>query len=73
MPLAIGATLFLIAWINATKIVGDLMPPIGVYPERYRVDAFPSAVQLIRLRQSAENEKPKVCKRVAAICYTHGA
>jgi len=28
------------------EVVGDLMQPLGIYPERYRVGAFPSERQL---------------------------
>jgi hypothetical protein len=45
-----------VAWADVAAIVGDLLQPIGVYPERYRVETFPSAAQLVRLRQAAENQ-----------------
>jgi hypothetical protein len=33
------------------EVVGDLMTPLGVYPERYKVTAFPSAEQLDAIAQ----------------------
>ena len=33
-------------WQRVREVVGDLMQPMGVYPERYRVEAFPTAPQL---------------------------
>jgi hypothetical protein len=34
------------------EIAGDLMKPVGIYPERYLVDDFPSETQLAALAQS---------------------
>jgi uncharacterized protein YtpQ (UPF0354 family) len=34
------------SWDKVVAIVGDLMTPMGIYPERYRVQDFPSAEQL---------------------------
>jgi hypothetical protein len=34
------------SWQRVREIVGDLMQPMGLYPERYRVAAFPTAKQL---------------------------
>jgi hypothetical protein len=34
------------AWEHVQQIVGDLMEPLGVYPERYRVKEFPSPAEL---------------------------
>ena len=36
-------------WEHVRQIVGDLMEPLGLYPERYRVREFPSAAQLERI------------------------
>jgi len=33
-------------WQQVRDIVGDLMQPLGTYPERYRVVAFPNSEQL---------------------------
>jgi hypothetical protein len=33
-------------WQKVRDVVGDLMQPLGVYPERYRVNKFPTAQQL---------------------------
>jgi hypothetical protein len=33
-------------WASVTRVVGDLMEPQGLYPERYRVRDFPSEEQL---------------------------
>jgi hypothetical protein len=33
-------------WERVCEVVGDLMEPLGIYPERYRVRAFPTAEQL---------------------------
>ncbi len=37
------------AWERVRQVVGDLMTPEGLYPERYRVRQFPSAEQLAAL------------------------
>ena len=29
-------------WEKVVEAAGDLMTPMGMYPERYRVEAFPS-------------------------------
>ena len=34
------------SWGRVCEVVGDLMEPVGLYPERYRVMAFPSEEQL---------------------------
>lgn len=36
-------------WEHVRQVVGDLMEPLGLYPERYRVREFPSAAQLERI------------------------
>jgi len=33
-------------WGKAEAVLGDLMKPVGLYPERYLVEAFPSDEQL---------------------------
>jgi hypothetical protein len=37
------------AWEKVKQVVGDLMTPQGLYPERYHVGAFPSEAQLAAL------------------------
>lgn len=37
------------SWERAAKLVGDLLVPQGMYPERYRVEAFPTDDQLAAL------------------------
>ena len=37
------------AWDQVQQIVGDLMEPQGLYPERYRVREFPTAEQIERI------------------------
>jgi hypothetical protein len=34
------------SWEQARTVLGDLMKPLGLYPERYEVEAFPSEEQL---------------------------
>ncbi len=36
----------MVPWDKVVEIAGDLMAPMGTYPERYRVEEFPSADQL---------------------------
>jgi hypothetical protein len=38
-------------WERVREIAGDLMKPVGIYPERYLVDDFPSEPQLAALAQ----------------------
>ena len=33
-------------WEKVVEAAGDLMTPMDMYPERYRVEEFPSAEQL---------------------------
>lgn len=42
-----------VPWNVVRDEVGDLMKPQDMYPERYRIDEFPTAKQLERLKQSA--------------------
>jgi hypothetical protein len=37
------------AWEQAEAILGDLLKPVGIYPERYLVEAFPTAEQFAAL------------------------
>ena len=41
-----GEVVGLADFVTVREVVGDLMTPLGVYPERYKVTAFPSAEQL---------------------------
>ena len=41
-------------WENVAEIVGDLMTPMGMYPERYRVEGFPTAAQLVAMGYELE-------------------
>ncbi len=43
-----------VAWADAHAVVGAVMKPYGCYPERYRVDEFPSDAQLAELQQRVE-------------------
>jgi hypothetical protein len=44
-------------WERVRAVVGDLMTPVeGVYPERWRVDAFPTAAQLDAIGLAAFKE-----------------
>jgi hypothetical protein len=36
----------LVSWSKVEEIAGDLLVPQGMYPERYRVEEFPSDDQL---------------------------
>ena len=47
------ADLVLVAWDQASTIVGELMEPTEHMPERVRVRRFPDAAQLARLRELA--------------------
>jgi hypothetical protein len=48
-------------WDRVQSVVGDLMTAVGCYPERFRVDGFPSAEQLQELGFAAgfEGMAPK--------------
>ncbi len=41
-------------WEKVVEIVGDLMTPMGMYPERYRVEEFPTAEQLAAMGNELE-------------------
>jgi hypothetical protein len=47
------------AWDDVEDVVGDLLEPFGVYPERYKVESFPSDEQLAILwaKLSAEGHR----------------
>jgi hypothetical protein len=36
-------------WGRAESVLGDMLKPVGLYPERYLVDGFPSEEQLAAL------------------------
>ena len=44
---------FFVPWEQVQKVAGSLMQPQGLYPERYRVQAFPSPQQMAQLRAQA--------------------
>lgn len=41
-------------WEKVVEIVGDMMTPLGIYPERYRVEGFPTADQLAAMGNELE-------------------
>ena len=41
-------------WDKLVEIAGDLMTPMGMYPERYRVEGFPTAAQLVAMGYELE-------------------
>ena len=43
------AATMMVPWQRVREVVGDLMQPQGMHPERYLVEAFPSSDQLARL------------------------
>ena len=38
------------AWEKVEKVAGELMTPLDMYPERYRVAEFPSIEQLAAIK-----------------------
>ncbi len=44
----------MVSWDKVAEFVGDLMTPMGMYPERYRVDGFPTADQLAAVGNELE-------------------
>lgn len=48
-----AADSFFVPWDAAHNVLGKLMEPLGLYPERYRVSAFPSNDDLDLLRLAA--------------------
>jgi uncharacterized protein YtpQ (UPF0354 family) len=47
----------LVPWNVVQKTVGELMVPQGIYPERYRVDSFPSGSQFAAILGAAKRER----------------
>jgi hypothetical protein len=48
-----GSTVTLLGvgeWDRVREVVGDLIEPLGVYPERYRVRSFPTSEQLREIK-----------------------
>ena len=45
-------------WEKVVEIAGDLMTPMGIYPERYRVEGFPTAEQLAAMGNELEARQP---------------
>jgi hypothetical protein len=45
-------------WERAQAALGDLMKPVGLYPERYLVEAFPSGEKFAALGQGNETARP---------------
>ena len=41
-------------WEKVAEVAGDLMTPLEVYPERYRVEGFPTAEQLAAMGNELE-------------------
>jgi hypothetical protein len=50
-----GEIIGMAAWDRVEKAVGNLMTPTSLYPERFRVEAFPSAEQLAALCPSGRS------------------
>ena len=46
-----GGQPLMVEWDRVVDLVGDRMTPQGIYPERYRVDAYPTPDELARLGQ----------------------
>ena len=47
----------LVPWNAVQKTVGHMMVPQGLYPERYRVDSFPSGPQFAAILSAAKRER----------------
>jgi len=47
----------MLPWNVVQKTVGELMVPQGMYPERYRVDSFPSGPQFAAILGAAKRER----------------
>ena len=43
-------------WEKVAEIAGDFMTPMGMYPERYRVEGFPTADQLAAMGNELEGQ-----------------
>jgi hypothetical protein len=50
-----GSEPMLVAWDKAEQVVGHLFSPQEIYPERVRVDEFPTADELERLKALADD------------------
>ena len=44
----------MVDWDRVVEVVGDLMKPQGIYPERYRVEDFPTVEQLAAMGNELE-------------------
>jgi len=44
------------SWERVEAVVGDMMTPLGIYPERYRVDEFPTPEQLAEMGNELGDE-----------------
>jgi len=47
----------MVPWNAVQKTVGHMMVPTGLYPERYRVDSFPSGPQFAAILGAAKRER----------------
>jgi len=47
----------MVPWNVVQKTVGHTMVPLGMYPERYRVDSFPSEPQYAAILRAAKRER----------------
>ena len=47
----------LVPWNAVQKTVGHMMVPTGLYPDRYRVDSFPSGPQFAAILSAAKRER----------------
>jgi hypothetical protein len=41
-------------WDRVCEVLGDLMEPVGMYPERYRVEDYPYGHELEKLAETEE-------------------
>jgi hypothetical protein len=53
----------LVEWRHVAEVVGHLMEPIGVYPERFRVAAFPGPEQMLEMRRRGPDLLQKIGDR----------
>ena len=56
-----GVLPLLVRWEHLCEIAGDLLNPLGMYPERYLVSRFPNARELEALRGTSLDLNP--CRR----------
>jgi Protein of unknown function (DUF1444) len=54
-------------WDRVKEVVGDLMKPVGLYPERYRVRSFPTLDQLEAIKGNGPDLLNMLRQRGAAI------